>query len=52
MGLYSNFPRQVSPRSRRRGMQDWRDHFDRIGKGAILANLTSRTLHYWGADGT
>ena len=33
-------------------MQDWRDHFDRIGKGAILADLTSRALHYWGADGT
>ncbi|QUS36216.1 L,D-transpeptidase [Falsirhodobacter algicola] len=33
-------------------MQDWRDHFDSIGKGAILADLTSRALHYWGADGT
>lgn len=32
--------------------QDWRDHFDGIGKGAILADLTSRALHYWGADGT
>ena len=33
-------------------MQDWRDHFDSVGKGAILADLTSRALHYWGADGT
>jgi len=32
-------------------MQDWRDHFDGVGKGAILADLTSRALHYWGADG-
>ncbi|WP_241557983.1 L,D-transpeptidase [Falsirhodobacter deserti] len=32
-------------------MQDWRDHFDGLGKGAILADLTSRALHFWGADG-
>lgn len=32
-------------------MQQWQDHFDSIGKGAILADLTSRALHYWGADG-
>ncbi|WP_435169699.1 L,D-transpeptidase [Falsirhodobacter sp. 1013] len=32
-------------------MQDWRDHFESLGKGAILADLTSRALHFWGADG-
>jgi hypothetical protein len=33
-------------------MQDWRDHFDSLGKGAIVADLTSRALHYWSADGS
>ena len=32
-------------------MQDWREHFDKIGKGAIVADMTSRALHYWAADG-
>ncbi len=30
--------------------QDWRDHFDTLGKGAILCDTTSRAVHYWGAD--
>lgn len=33
-------------------MQDWRDHFDSLGKGAIVADLGSRALHYWSADGS
>ncbi|MFU1477675.1 L,D-transpeptidase [Roseovarius sp. C7] len=33
-------------------MQDWRDHFDALGKGAIVADTTSRALHYWNAEGT
>ncbi|MFK7939907.1 MAG: L,D-transpeptidase [Roseovarius sp.] len=32
--------------------QDWQDHFDVLGKGAIVADTTSRALHYWNADGT
>jgi lipoprotein-anchoring transpeptidase ErfK/SrfK len=32
--------------------QDWQDHFDELGKGAIVADTTSRALHYWNADGT
>jgi lipoprotein-anchoring transpeptidase ErfK/SrfK len=32
--------------------QSWQDHFDTLGKGAILADITSRALHYWGADGS
>ena len=32
--------------------QDWRDHFDSLGKGAIVADTTSRALHYWNADET
>ncbi|MEN8892944.1 L,D-transpeptidase [Planktotalea arctica] len=32
--------------------QDWRDHFERLGKGVIVADTTSRALHYWNADGT
>ena len=31
--------------------QQWQDHFDTLGKGAIVADLTSRALHYWSADG-
>lgn len=33
-------------------MQDWRDHFDALGLGAIVADTASRALHYWSADGT
>lgn len=32
--------------------QDWQDHFQRLGNGAILADITSRALHYWGPDGS
>ena len=32
--------------------RDWRDHFDTLGKGAILADITSRALHYWDANGS
>lgn len=32
--------------------QDWRDHFDTLGVGAIVADTTSRALHYWNADGS
>lgn len=38
--------RNVSSFSR----QDWQDHFDTLGKGAIVADTTSRALHYWNAD--
>ena len=31
--------------------RDWRDHFDTLGKGCILADIDSRALHYWGPDG-
>jgi lipoprotein-anchoring transpeptidase ErfK/SrfK len=32
--------------------QDWRDHFDSLGKPMIVADTTSRALSYWSADGT
>lgn len=32
--------------------QHWQDHFDSLNKGAILADLQSRALHFWSADGT
>lgn len=32
--------------------QDWRDHFDTLGKGAIVCDTVSRALHYWSADGS
>lgn len=31
--------------------QRWEDHFDSLAKGAIVADLVSRALHYWSADG-
>lgn len=33
-------------------MQDWRDHFDDLGKAAIVADTTSRALHFWNHDGS
>ncbi len=32
--------------------QDWQDHFDSLGKATIVADINSRALHYWNADGT
>ncbi|MBP7002072.1 L,D-transpeptidase [Amaricoccus sp.] len=31
--------------------RDWRDYFDSVENEAILADITDRSLHYWGADG-
>ncbi len=31
-------------------MIDWREHFDKIGKGIIIADIASRAVHYWGSD--
>ena len=31
--------------------QDWRDHFDSLGVGAIVADTRQRILHHWSADG-
>src|SRR5690606_4257260 len=33
-------------------MQDWRDHFDSLGVATLVADTTSRALHYWNADGS
>ena len=32
-------------------LHDWRDHFDRIGKGILLSDTTRRVLQHWTADG-
>ncbi len=32
--------------------QNWQDHFDELGVGCLLADITSRAVHYWGQDGT
>ncbi len=29
---------------------DWRDHFSSLGVGLIVADTTSRALHYWSGD--
>ena len=31
--------------------QDWRDHFDDLGVASIVADTTSRALHFWSGDG-
>ncbi|WP_374015253.1 L,D-transpeptidase [Phaeobacter sp. A36a-5a] len=31
--------------------QAWQDHFDDLGVGCMLADISSRALHYWGPDG-
>ena len=31
--------------------QSWQDHFDTLGVGCLLADITSRAVHYWGGDG-
>ena len=31
--------------------QRWEDHFERLGSGAILADINSRALHFWSGDG-
>ncbi|UWQ51386.1 L,D-transpeptidase [Leisingera caerulea] len=31
--------------------QNWQDHFETLGKGCLLADISSRALHYWGPDG-
>ncbi|CTQ33099.1 L,D-transpeptidase [Jannaschia rubra] len=33
-------------------MIDWRDHFDTLGAATIIADTTSRALHYWDSTGT
>jgi L,D-transpeptidase ErfK/SrfK len=32
--------------------QDWRDHFDSLGKASIVADTVSRALHFWSGDGS
>ena len=29
----------------------WQDHFDSLGKASIVADTTSRALHFWSGDG-
>lgn len=31
--------------------QHWSNHFDELGVGCLLADITSRAVHYWGGDG-
>ncbi len=32
--------------------QNWQDHFGSLGVGCLLADITSRAVHFWGPDGT
>lgn len=31
---------------------DWRDHFSTLGPATIIADTTSRVLHFWSGDGS
>jgi hypothetical protein len=45
--ISSNFRRNISSfRS-----LEWQAYFDNLKKGAILVDITSRDLHFWGEDG-
>ena len=33
-------------------VQNWQDHFDTLGSGAIVCDTASRALHYWNSDAT
>ncbi|WP_212524603.1 L,D-transpeptidase [Actibacterium sp. MT2.3-13A] len=33
-------------------IQRWEDHFETLGKAAIVADTTSRALHFWSGDGS
>lgn len=49
-------PRLTSPTLRRNAssfrVNDWRDHFDTLTNGVILADTTSMMLQFWSEDGT
>ena len=32
--------------------QNWQDHFERLDRVTILADMESRAVHYWSADGS
>lgn len=32
--------------------QNWQNHFSQLGVGCLLADITSRAVHYWGPGGT
>ncbi|AZQ66177.1 L,D-transpeptidase [Silicimonas algicola] len=32
--------------------QDWRDHFETLGVATVVADTSSRALHFWNADDT
>lgn len=33
-------------------VQRWQDHFNSLGRATIVADIQSRALHYWSADGS
>lgn len=50
----SHAPVQAAPRHLSASFRahSWQDHFQHLRKGAILCDLKSRALHFWGEDGT
>ena len=51
----TEFRNEVSTTVRRNSSSfrslDWEPYFDNLRSGAILVDITSRALHYWGAGG-
>ncbi|UWP93905.1 L,D-transpeptidase (plasmid) [Aliiroseovarius crassostreae] len=32
-------------------LHDWKDHFDNLGKGILLSDMTTKVLQHWTSDG-
>ena len=52
-----DFGGTTEPLSSRRNVSgfqtiDWREHFDTLGAATIIADTTSRALHFWSGDGS
>lgn len=45
-------PQGVRRNSSSFSYQNWQDHFDTLGVSTVVADTTSRALHYWNADGS
>ncbi|WP_299814974.1 L,D-transpeptidase [uncultured Jannaschia sp.] len=55
--MAEDFGGVTAPTSTRRNASsfrviDWRDHFDTLGSATIIADTTSRALHFWSGDGS
>ncbi|MEL6588299.1 MAG: L,D-transpeptidase family protein [Pseudomonadota bacterium] len=54
---YEQYGGEAQPTETRRNTSsfqriDWRDHFSTLGKATIVADTSSRALHFWSGDGS